>query len=404
MKRTIRLLVFILLVSFLPISELKASDRQADYTFLIYMIGSDMESDFHMASDDLKEMMSVGSSSNVNVVVQTGGARSWDHSSIESGLNQRWRVEKGSLALLDNAGSQNMDTSDSLTDFIRWGTREYPARKHVLMFWGHGLGPIDGYGGDEHYGNKKMSLTELQKGIGHAYNETGIKFELIGFDNCKMASVEVAYALRDYGKYLLASVDYTNQNGWDYTKMLKAVQDKSGISTLKLGRIIAQGYLEQSKVNGEEEDLQQSIIQLDQMEEVMKAIESFSKRLLKPQAMTKGMNQLRKARDQAEDYADEADLVDLADLFTLIGKRMKAETEADRVKKAIQKAVVYNMKSPEHPKGKGMSVYFPSRDVHRFTEKASKYRKLEFSSSYKAFITEYSTLLSRRPQNTPNKE
>ncbi|MDI5788032.1 hypothetical protein PO124_04845 [Bacillus licheniformis] len=33
----------------------------------------------------------------------------------------------------------------------------------------------------------------------------------MGFDNCKMAGIETAYALRDYGKYMLASVDYTNQ-------------------------------------------------------------------------------------------------------------------------------------------------------------------------------------------------
>ncbi len=48
-----------------------------DYTILVYMIGSDMESDFHMASDDIQEMMDAGSSSNVNVVLQTGGAKKW---------------------------------------------------------------------------------------------------------------------------------------------------------------------------------------------------------------------------------------------------------------------------------------------------------------------------------------
>ncbi|MEC0125641.1 hypothetical protein [Paenibacillus pabuli] len=100
MKRIIQLLVFILLVSFLPVSELKASDRQADYTFLIYMIGSDMASDFHMASDDLKEMMRVGSSSNVNVVVQTEGAQRWDHSSIEPGLNHSMKPNEGGFFVI----------------------------------------------------------------------------------------------------------------------------------------------------------------------------------------------------------------------------------------------------------------------------------------------------------------
>lgn len=397
MKRTIRLLVFALLVSFLPVSEIKAFDERADYTFLIYMIGSDMESDFHMASDDLKEMMEVGSSNKVNVVVQTGGALKWHLPSIEPGLNQRWRVEKGKLALVERVGSHNMDTPSSLKDFIRWGTDTYPARNYVLLFWGHGLGPVDGYGGDEHYGNKKMSLIELQNGIKEAYKETGITFDLIGFDNCKMASVEVAYALRNYGKYMLASVDYTNQNGWDYTKMLRAVQENSGISILDLGKTIAQGYVEQSKENNEEEDLQQSIIRLDRMGEIMRTVETFSKRVLVSQAVKAQLNDLKVVREKVEDYADEADLVDLNDMFYLIGQKFDAEKEAERLKKTIQKAVVYNIKSPEHPKGEGMSIYFPGNDHSRFIEKAAAYRKLGFGKNYTAFITKYSALLSTQP-------
>lgn len=397
MKRIVRLLVFILFVSFLPVSELKASDQRADYTFLIYMIGSDMESDFHMASDDLKEMMNVGSSSKVNVVVQTGGARRWNLPSIEPGLNQRWRVEKDKLALVENVGSHNMDTANSVTDFIRWGTHTYPARKHVLLFWGHGLGPVDGYGGDEHYGNKKMSLIELQKGIGQAYKETGITFGLIGFDNCKMASVEVAYALRNYGNYMLASVDYTNRNGWDYTKMLRAVQENPGISIPDLGKTIAQGYVEQSKENDEEEDLQQSIIRLDRIDEVMRTVEAFSRRVLTSRAIKGNMSHLKEVRKQVEDYADEADLVDMNDMFYLLGQKLDAKKEAERIKKAIRKAVVYNIKSPEHLKGEGLSIYFPGNDNSRFTEKSAVYRKLGFGKNYTAFITQYSALLSAQP-------
>lgn len=67
----------------------------ADYTVLVYMNGSDLESDDGFASDDLDEMMSVGSSANMNVVVETGSTNHWYNPKISSKMNQRWHMEKG---------------------------------------------------------------------------------------------------------------------------------------------------------------------------------------------------------------------------------------------------------------------------------------------------------------------
>ncbi|MEC1447719.1 hypothetical protein P9D36_10120 [Bacillus haynesii] len=50
-----------------------------------------------------------------------------------------------------------------------------------------------------------------------------------------------------------------------------------------------------------------------------------------------------------------------------------------------------NIKSPEHPRGSGMSVYYPARDNQkRFAEKSNIYHLLDFSGRYQTFIKDYS--------------
>ncbi|HEK9103799.1 TPA: hypothetical protein SUB30_005321 [Bacillus pseudomycoides] len=394
MKQIKVFLFFVLLFEFLhPSYQVAANinNEEADYTFLIYMIGSDMESDFHMASDDIQEMINIDSSSNINVILQTGGAKKWTNPNISNDTNQRWKVEKNNLKLIKNIGMKNMDNPASLADFIKWGMKEYPAKRYVLLFWGHGLGAVDGYGGDENYGNKKMKVDELESGVQQGMKGTQKKFDLIGFDNCKMANLETAYALRKYGQYMLASVDYTNRNGWDYEVMLKAVHDNPSIKPWTLGKEIAKGYLAQSKKNGETEDLQQSLIKLNGVDKVVKSLNEFSVKMNHALEYPYSKPFLHYARLNAEDYADESDMVDLVDLSQKIGTHIGARKEARDIKKAVENAVVYNMKTPEHPIGKGISIYFPGRDKEsRFNEKASIYRNLEFSKYYKDFIERYS--------------
>ncbi|MED4570041.1 GNAT family N-acetyltransferase [Brevibacillus agri] len=290
-----------------------------------------------------------------------------------------WLVQKNRLELIQDIGSRDMDSKDTLQDFIQWGVDAFPAKKYVLVFWGHGLGAVDGYGGDEAYGHKKMKLPVMQSALHDAYQKTGVKFGLIGFDACKMAGLEVAYALRQYGEYMVAAVDYTNKNGWDYQAVFQTLNQRPDISPVDLAEVIAVSYRNHSLQNQEDEDLQQSVIRLSKVEEVVKEVDLFSKKLvdLLPQPQT--FSQLADARNRAENYADEADMVDLADFSAYIGQTIRNDEGAEKIARAVEQAVVSNMKSPEHPKGKGISIYFPAEDKARFQEKADIYQQIDFS-------------------------
>lgn len=51
-------------------------------------------------------------------------------------------------------------------------------------------------------------------------------------------------------------------------------------------------------------------------------------------------------------------MVDLADLVSHLDNRLNYKKEANAICKAIEEAVIYNMKTPEHPKGKGFLSIF----------------------------------------------
>ena len=77
----------------------------------------------------------------VNVLMETGGAREWHAQElgmdVDPGSLQRWRFypennpegEKPGFAQMEKLPLASMADPESLTDFIRWGVQEYPAKK-----------------------------------------------------------------------------------------------------------------------------------------------------------------------------------------------------------------------------------------------------------------------------------
>ena len=59
--------------SFTDLDNKISRTQIADYTLLVYMIGSDFELKNYSASKDIEEIKDAGIASNINIVLQTGG-------------------------------------------------------------------------------------------------------------------------------------------------------------------------------------------------------------------------------------------------------------------------------------------------------------------------------------------
>lgn len=389
--------LILLILTILVLTSISYSQEIKPFTLLIYMNGSDLETDDGIASADLEEMMIIGSSSSLNIIVETGGTKDWQIRGIDDDRIQRWYITEDDMYLEKDLSNANMGEASTLESFIRWGIREYPAESYGLIMWNHGSGSVYGYGYDENYDGDTLLLSELQEALEAAYDVTGIKFELIGFDTCLMASVETASILSPYAEYLIASEEIEPSHGWDYLALLDYIENNPYDSGRRIGKNIISAYLDYSIYFGTEDAITLSVIDLDRINSVENALSSLSQEILKDIEGGKSINAIIKARSRSESYGEEgegygsADMVDLYDFADNLEDVYPTETNS--LKNAIEDAIIYNLSGKLNTNASGMSVYFPLDDKDMFSTKIKIYRTVDFSRNYIELVDQVTSIL-----------
>jgi hypothetical protein len=195
-------------------TRIKGSGKD-EMTILLYLCGTDLESRSKMATSDLQEMLDATVGEKINLIVYTGGCKQWQNNVLSSRTNQIWQVKDDGLVCLDDdVGSVSMTKPETLSEFIRYGAKKFPANRMALIFWDHGGGSVSGFGYDEKYASTgSMDLAEIDR----ALTDGGVKFDFVGFDACLMATAETALMLSDHADYLIASEETEPGIGWYYT-------------------------------------------------------------------------------------------------------------------------------------------------------------------------------------------
>ncbi|MBR6380301.1 MAG: hypothetical protein IKS07_01320 [Lachnospiraceae bacterium] len=212
-------------------------------TVLVYMNGSDLETEAGEASSDLFEMIDAGDSENVRILVQTMGTKYWTRrSGIASDRSQIHEVTgDGLVPVKDDLGQLDCTLQSTLTDFLKWGVSAYPADRYILLLWDHGGGPVYGFGYDEFQSYyDALTLDEIQG----ALESAGTVFDFIGMDCCIMSCLEVTAALYDYCDYCILSEDFESGLGWYYTDWVRALYEDPSVSTPDLAKILIDGMVD----------------------------------------------------------------------------------------------------------------------------------------------------------------
>ncbi len=372
-------------------SDEPAYDTIADYTVLVYMVGSDLESSNYFATTDIYEMAAIGSTADVNVVIETGGsyATTDDYRFIDFREVQSHQILSNEYLTMRNLGEQNMGDPKTLTDFIVWGISQFPAEKYVIILWDHGNG-INGFGYDEIFGDN-LSLIELSTAFADAKKSTGVDFELIGFDACLMATVEVAIKLSPFGNYLVASEEVEPAWGWDYTAILSSLTDDPDQTGSELGRVITDSYIAHSGANAElyQDYESQKLVTLSVID--LKKIPTLHQRIVQLAESLEGRVSrldssylLSRAVDNTERYGigarDSSGHVDLYDLSTNIKTEFPNYSYlADDVQDAISDAVIYKVNGEAKPNSNGISIYIPV-DAEEFNDNFILYTLTEWGN------------------------
>ena len=360
---------------------------QDTVTIMVFMCGTDLESKNGMATNDLLEMTKANLSPNINLIVYTGGCKQWKNSIISSQKNQIYKVEKGGLStLVKDDGTGAMTDPATLSSFIRWCSQNYPANRNMLIFWDHGGGSISGYGYDEKNSRAgSMNLT----GVNKALYDGGVKFDIIGFDCCLMATAENALLCASYGDYLVASEETEPGVGWYYTNWLSALSENPSMPSVELGKRIVDDFVDVCRQTCGGQLATLSVIDLAELEHTFPSeLKSFAKDTISL-IQSDNFKTVSNARGNTREYAtsskiDQVDLVHLAaNIGSDAGKSMTS---------AILGAVKYNRTSTNINNSYGLSIYFPYRKTSSVSSAVKINEVIGMDSDYNRCIQAFASM------------
>ena len=206
----------------------------------IYMVGSDLEENDRAGPTDLVELIdgydALPDSQAVEVIVAFGGARTdgWRGMKFASisqlttdAQDMEFGNETGSNAYLYQADGAHMGDESSLKlflDYLRDGYANFDQR--FLTFWDHG-NSYKGFGDDTNFNGDALLLDEIERAFQRS--QPG-RFDLIGFDACLMATVEVAKVIEPHAKYIIASEALEPGHGWLWSAVIQLYAQEGSIT------------------------------------------------------------------------------------------------------------------------------------------------------------------------------
>ena len=355
-------------------------------TLMVYMCGTDLEAKYGMATNDLNEMLHAELNDNrVNIIVETGGTKTWKNSVISNTTNQRWKVTSGGLLALDkNVGKKSMTDPNTLSDFIKYCKTNYPANRYMLIFWDHGGGSLTGYGYDQYFSGS-MTLDKINK----ALKDGGCTFDFIGFDACLMATMETALVTEQYADYLIGSEETEPGCGWYYTNWLTALSKNTSINTVSLGKMIVDDFNDVCKKNNSGDSTTLSVIDLAEFAGTVP--DAFSKFAANVSQMLDGdeYDTVAKARSDAREFGESSGInhVDLVHLASGINT-----AEANKLIEVLKGCIKYNRTSRSMANAYGMSIYFPFSSFKSVGSAVNLYNSIGMDENYSAALRSFASL------------
>ena len=270
-----------------------ASQFELDWLFMVYL---DADNNLESAGiDDMNEMENAGSTDDVAIVVQMDRA---ERDYYDDTTNGNWTDAKRiyvtqdadqaiiNSPVIEDLGEVNMGDPAVLQSFIEWSIANYPAQHYALVLWNHGSGwreregsgesvksiCVDDESGDE------LTMTELRSALNAANLNTGKTLDILGFDACLMQMVEVNYQVMGSSSRPLVDITVGSEetepgDGWDYSATLTALTANPAMTPAGLATQIVNDYVVSYSSSW---DITQSAVDLDYMEALATAIDSFA--------------------------------------------------------------------------------------------------------------------------------
>ncbi len=359
-------------------------------TVMVYMNGSDLETEAGEATRDISEMISSGIGENVNVIIQTMGTKKWQRYGISSKTAQTYRIAGRDIELIrDDLGQLDCTEADTLSEFIGFCKTEYPADRYLFLFWDHGGGPVYGFGYDEWQGDdESLTIAEMAKAFS---DHSDIHFDIIGMDCCIMASVETCYALAPYCKYALLSEDFESGLGWSYKEWMRQLEENPGMSTPLLGKYIVDSIVEDNENSPEGDSSCLGLFNESTINSLFSAWKNYAY-LNEDKLLNKNYSRVHKAKKRSakgfwDFWGDDLSNVTLSDYYisdmlALIESVDSESEESDALKSALKACVAYYGHTSDKNELTGIAVSLPYGDSDFYKRLKSVYTEVGIDKEY----------------------
>ncbi|MCD6383928.1 MAG: hypothetical protein J7L88_05650, partial [Thermoplasmata archaeon] len=355
----------------------------AEWTIMVYL---DADNNLESAGiEDFNEMEEVGSTEEVNIVVEMDRHDKYDTSNGDWKGTRIYYVVKDndknkiSSEMLVDLNETNMGDPQVLVDFVRFSVERYPAKKYMLVLWDHG-GAFRGVCYDENNMEGKtdaLNMSDLRTAMEKITGILGRRIDILGFDACLMAEVAVLYQIKEFEEVVLASGFSEPGDGWPYKEILERLVQRPEMSREDLSKIVVEQYIK--SYTDRQDDPQDSMavtMTAFNMRRFPMAAEAISRLAmeLSTQVSIRSV-QIWTARSRTTGYDlvhvgpfdltnyplyDIVDFCDKLQQYIPFDNRIKDMT--NEVKTAIGGAVILAKADPYHPGAHGLTIYFPNRE------------------------------------------
>lgn len=371
-------------------------NEKKQFTLMVYMVGTDLESDNGCATEDLREMAGANvDASKVNIVVLTGGTEEWDNDVINPKRTMIYSMDKGAMKEEASFGKAPVSDADTMTGFIDYAMTAFPADRYGIVMWNHGGGPIHGYGVDQLNDEESLGIKDIQIAFANSLL-ADYPAEFIGFDACLMANIETAVLLQDYGKYLIASEETEPGFGWNWS-WLTALNENPAADARDHGKVIADKFIQ--VCNSYELEGTLSVVDLSKVQQLAAHVDVLSQ--LTNDTVAHSKKQVRrfaKVRGKSKTFGnmgdDESyDIVDIGSYAQHLSKDYPQQ--ADNVLNALNQAVVYNNVSDTMYDATGLTLYVPYYSVDMAEYSADVFAGFGIMNNHNRFVRTLSKRLSK---------
>ena len=355
--------------------ELYLRGKVAKWTIMVFMNGdNNLE---YAGIRDFNEMEQVGSSKEVNVIVQLDRTEEHDVSNGNWTTTKRFYITKdedieniNSRELID-LGEVNMGSVRALADFVIFATENYPAKHYVLILWNHG-GGWTGLSNDDTDDPDGTSLQELAEALKDIKNKKQIKLDIIGFDMCSMGMLEVWSEIAEFANIGIGSEELEPGAGWDYEGLLKFITENPNTDERNFATQIIHTFYDSYNNTKKQKQITLSAIDLNKISDVNKAI---SEAVISMNAnmdivwkeLTRNMYEVDKYTSTDRPLREigipfGTSYIDLFHLFELLiptSQNRDLYTKLVDAQNAVVNSVITDVAGQNHKSAAGLSVYWP---------------------------------------------